>query len=236
MDCRKAHLPTPEGPVEIPGAVVDRIESEAKKVSIAPEEEMPTVGETDTVPAKLVPLEERDRPNTPSIVKRVLLRDGQVCANPMCGAKLSLHAHHLQFRANGGKTELANEVATCARCHSLLHAGLLHVEGDPFTGLAWKPKCAENDFAFGEELARAGTLAQVHVSPTYAPDLKARAFSTAVDSEHEDMDKVLIRALTQIGYAKKDAVAMLAAARNALAKQSLEPNEQNLLAAALRAA
>ena len=50
------------------------------------------------------------------------------------------------------------------------------------------------------------------------------------------MDRRLIRALTQIGYAKKDAVAMLAAARNAMAKQSLEPNEQNLLAAALRAA
>ena len=50
------------------------------------------------------------------------------------------------------------------------------------------------------------------------------------------MDKVRIRALTQIGCTKKDAVAMLAAAHKAMAKQSLEPNEQNLLAAALRAA
>ena len=233
-DCGKAHLPTPEGLVEIPGDVVDAIEAEAKKVTITPQEELP--GGPAGATSKPVPIEERDRPNTPVIVKKVLLREGQVCANPMCGAKLGLHAHHIQFRVNGGKTELWNEVCCCARCHSLLHASLLRIEVDPVKGLVWKTKCAENDFAFGEELARAGAIAQVHVTPTYGLGPAESTVSTRVETERAHMDEALIRALVKVGYAKEDAVRRIAAAHRAVAARSLEANEQNLLAAALRAA
>ena len=227
-DCGEAHLPTPEGLVEIPGDVVDAIEAEAKKVTITPEEELP--GGPAGATTRPVPIEERDRPDTPAIVKKVLLRDGQVCANPMCGAKLGLHAHHIQFRVNGGRTELANELAVCGRCHSALHGSWLRIEVDPVKGLVWKTKCAEDDFAFGEELAR------VHVTPTYEPGPDEPTVSTRVETERAHMDEALIRALVKVGYAKEDAVKRVAAAHSVVKARSQEANEQNLLTAALRAA
>ena len=90
-DCRKTYLSTPEGLVEIAGEVVDRIENEAEKVTLAPREDTWTMEMSETAPATAIPIEERDRPNTASIVKKVLLRDGQVCANPMRGTRLGLH-------------------------------------------------------------------------------------------------------------------------------------------------
>ncbi len=109
-DCRKANVATPEGPVEIPTEVVERVEPEAVKTTIAPEEEEPQ--------GRSMPLGERDRPNTPELVRKVVLRDGQKCANPMCRRTLGLHAHHLQFRSLGGRTALFNESALCPTCHS----------------------------------------------------------------------------------------------------------------------
>jgi hypothetical protein len=159
-----------------------------------------------------------------------------VCANPMCGSRLGLHAHHIQFRANGGKTALHNEVAVCDRCHALIHAGLLVLEGNPLVGLSWKPKCGENEFAFNEELARTSVIAQVYVAPTYESGTAQKPECATVDSERETLDAALIRALKQIGYAGADAIDMMAAARKAVTAQGIEPNEQNLFLAALRAA
>ncbi len=50
------------------------------------------------------------------------------------------------------------------------------------------------------------------------------------------MDEVLIRDLVKADYAKDDAVRRMAVAHKAVKAQALEKNEQNLLAAALRAA
>ena len=67
-----------------------------------------------------------DRPNPPSLVKKVILRDGARCADPMGGRKnVPLHAHHIRERAQGGLTELFNEIALCITCHSALHLGLV---------------------------------------------------------------------------------------------------------------
>ena len=56
----------------------------------------------------------------------------------MCGRKnVPLHAHHIRERAQGGLTELFNEIALCIPCHSSLHLGLMAVTGDPLTGLEW---------------------------------------------------------------------------------------------------
>ena len=68
-----------------------------------------------------------DRPNTPRLRRRVLLRDGSTCANPLCRRRLGLMAHHLVFRSEGGPTEIQNETAVCAVCHALLHQGQLEV-------------------------------------------------------------------------------------------------------------
>ncbi|MGE3966566.1 MAG: HNH endonuclease, partial [Planctomycetota bacterium] len=62
--------------------------------------------------AGTAPLTERlrDAPNSAALSRKVILRDGARCANPACGSKRRLHAHHIIFRARGGRTVLANEV------------------------------------------------------------------------------------------------------------------------------
>ena len=82
----------------------------------------------------------------------------------------------------------------------------------------------------------ATALAQVQVTPTYEPWSVQSTDSTRVESERVHMDEALILALVKAGYAKDDAVRRMAVAHKAVKAQALEANEQNLLAAALRAA
>ena len=85
----------------------------------------------------VVPKEKRDKPNTPSIRRRVLSRDGQRCAVPGCLNKGHLVGHHVLWRSHGGATEMENEIAICRSCHSLIHEGLLQVSGRSSEGLIW---------------------------------------------------------------------------------------------------
>ena len=78
---------------------------------------------------------EKDRPTPPSMARKILLRDGAVCANPHCRSKKNLQCHHIRYRSRGGKTVLWNQILLCARCHALVHAGFLVIRGDPLTGL-----------------------------------------------------------------------------------------------------
>ena len=116
--CRTAWIQTEKGPVEVPIEHVEAIEAEAKKVTIRPEEE--TASPPREPPAI-------DPPNSPALTEKVLHRDGLVCAVPGCGRKIGLQADHIQERAEGGRTELANEHGLCARHHGLKTAGLLKV-------------------------------------------------------------------------------------------------------------
>lgn len=51
-----------------------------------------------------------------------LMRDGYACQH--CGKRQGrLEAHHLLFRADGGKDTLTNLLTLCERCHHLLHKG-----------------------------------------------------------------------------------------------------------------
>lgn len=51
-----------------------------------------------------------------------LMRDGYRCQH--CGQRnRKLEAHHLMFRANGGKDTLTNLLTLCKRCHHQLHEG-----------------------------------------------------------------------------------------------------------------
>ena len=113
-ECRKAHLITGEGPVEVPAERIEAVETCARKVEIAPEEEIHMEMVSDEEAKR-----EIDRPNTPALVMKVKLRDGNCCANPFCRRRLGLHAHHIRFRSRGGRTAIWNEASCCARCHAI---------------------------------------------------------------------------------------------------------------------
>ncbi|MBT8467508.1 MAG: HNH endonuclease [Deltaproteobacteria bacterium] len=69
-----------------------------------------------------------DAKTPPGLVRRIRARDDGHCQS--CGAVIHLHVHHVVFRSQGGKTEAANLLTVCARCHAMIHTGLLHVRAD----------------------------------------------------------------------------------------------------------
>jgi hypothetical protein len=113
---------------------------------------------------------EKDRPNTRKIVRRVLLRDGRICANPHCGCREGLQVHHLRYRCRGGRTELWNELLVCRRCHALIHQGLLEVSGDPLGTLEWIPAAEKIHLDVQDEIAELSKapVIQVVVPPVPA--------------------------------------------------------------------
>jgi len=116
--CNDTYLVSGRERVKVPPETLERVEGEAQKVEIKPDEVRPPPEESPEprkAPAT-VPSEERDHKNTPILVKKVLLRDGQCCVNPFCKRRLGLQAHHIVFRCQGGKTILCNECALCRLC------------------------------------------------------------------------------------------------------------------------
>lgn len=77
----------------------------------------------------VVPDIERDAPTTPALREEILIRDGYRCR--LCCSKDNLTVHHRTWRRFGGKTVRGNLLALCEPCHSLVHARLLIVLGDP---------------------------------------------------------------------------------------------------------
>jgi len=135
--CRASHVITKDGPVEVDAGVVERVEGEAERVEIKPEEEMVMKLEKD--PPTI------DRPTPAPMARKVILRDGDRCANPHCRRKLGLHAHHVHFRPEGGRTEIWNLVCACSYCHAAVHRGVLTVEGNPVDGFRWVPRVNQLD-------------------------------------------------------------------------------------------
>lgn len=70
-----------------------------------------------------------DVPTSASLRARVLARDGDRCR--ACSSPRSLQAHHIRWRSEGGPTTASNLACLCGRCHSMVHQGLLFVEGEP---------------------------------------------------------------------------------------------------------
>jgi len=60
--------------------------------------------------------------------KKILTRDGFRCA--CCGSPYRLHVHHIQYLSKDGKTKGYNLISSCENCHSLIHAGLLFLDGE----------------------------------------------------------------------------------------------------------
>jgi hypothetical protein len=47
--------------------------------------------------------------------------DGERCRFPGCTRHRKLHAHHVVYWSDGGRTDLANLVLVCSRHHTLIH-------------------------------------------------------------------------------------------------------------------
>jgi hypothetical protein len=59
--------------------------------------------------------------------------DGECCRYPGCTRTRNLHAHHVLFWADGGRTDLDNTVLLCAHHHQVLHDAGFRLALDPRT-------------------------------------------------------------------------------------------------------
>ena len=70
--------------------------------------------------------------------KRALERDDYRCTVPGC-SRIALHAHHIQFRSDGGSDELENLTSLCLVHHLHgVHGGYLKVTGTAPDRLVWE--------------------------------------------------------------------------------------------------
>jgi Holliday junction DNA helicase RuvB len=70
-----------------------------------------------------VPGEARDPPTPAWMRDKVLAREGHCCA--ICRSRKDCRTHHVDSRANGGKTIIRKLVTVCGIHHSLIHEGLI---------------------------------------------------------------------------------------------------------------
>ncbi len=68
-----------------------------------------------------------DRDIPQPLRRRVMAHWGGRCA--CCRSRHRVQVHHVIWVSRGGKTEFENLVPLCRRCHSLVHGGLLVIEG-----------------------------------------------------------------------------------------------------------
>ena len=84
----------------------------------------------------------------PDRLRRIVLRRDGGCVVPGCGATRGLEIHHRIHWEDGGPTDASNLIAACKAHHRAHHHGLLHIHGDPYSGLTFtnangKPICAQ---------------------------------------------------------------------------------------------
>jgi len=130
-DCRRARVGTPDGFVEVAPEEVELHEGCAEPVVI-------------------------DGPTPTWLRRRILAREAGLCGNPRCHHRAE-HCHHIIFRSQGGRTALSNEVAVCATCHALVHAGLLRVRATTEGESRWEP--VTSDVSLGRTAASNGSAA-----------------------------------------------------------------------------
>ncbi|MGE3165844.1 MAG: HNH endonuclease [Planctomycetota bacterium] len=195
----------------------------------------PTDKEADTpLPDGLL-----DAPNSAALSRKVILRDGARCANPACGSKRRLHAHHIIFRARGGRTVLANEVAVCDRCHALIHADRLEVSGTIDGGLEWRPRpwsdatrlrCARE---LGERLR--SLVGEVHGPGQVGREPSRSSMLRDPVSTNADTQRVeaLAQGLIRLGYRKSEAVARIEHALARLAEGGSSTDDGEVLRLAI---
>ncbi len=236
-ECRRASLPTSEGPVEIDAVVVERVEGDARKVTIEDREEVSDDGGAsaeggdgeDEQPREI------DRPNPRGLVRKIHLRDGRTCSNPGCERRKGLHAHHIVERARGGATAVYNEILVCNCCHALLHSGQLRVEGSPVEGVAWTVSAGEKSADLWSMLKDLNTVPEVQV-------LTRDAGSTAVDpkvtvdSEVKSSTRFrdLVEALKTLGFSAAQAKRRLERVWESFGARLSEISDEQIVKSALR--
>jgi hypothetical protein len=166
-DCHRSHLMTDEGPVDVPAEAVERVERTAETVEIRPEEEVPPAARVEEPAAGAAGVETRDHHHTPDFLRKLFLRDGGRCVNPLCGRKLHLNGHHLKPWSQGGRTALWNEATLCVACHAAVEQGLLKVTGDPLGGFTFTTRADEIGLELAEEGRAIDSLPMVTVQSTY---------------------------------------------------------------------
>jgi hypothetical protein len=139
-DCRRAAVESSEGRVEVSAEAMDRVEGSAEQVVWRVDSRQSTVREAETPAAGRQP---------PAASRFETGAEG--------------HGHHIRLRSAGGPTELWNEVWLCLRCHALVHAGCLKLEGDPIHGLKWTTLAADLTRSVRESLGRMCELARACV-------------------------------------------------------------------------
>jgi Holliday junction DNA helicase RuvB len=78
-------------------------------------------------------LAECDEKTSHAMRQEVIARDGFRCR--ACKGKHDLHAHHVIWRSRKGPTKPWNLITLCARCHGLVHEGLIVLTGKAPHGL-----------------------------------------------------------------------------------------------------
>lgn len=210
-ECRRTVLDTEEGPICLEPERADELAPVCQRVLIRPDEELAP----QAMPDGLV-----DAPNSSRLTRQVLCRDGLRCANPACGRRRNLQAHHIVHRSRGGRTTLRNEVAVCDVCHALLHEGLLEVTGSPEAGLTWRrrPRSATVSLrdvdSLKQHLHALPTGPVIPASQTYGRLDSAGACAVAPDDRWRLRD--LAVALRKLGFSRQDSEERVAAAFDAL--------------------
>lgn len=219
-DCAVSTVDTLDGPVRVEPEVVAHAAGVAQCTTITPEE---------LADLELLPPGEVDAPNTPTLTRKVLCRDGYRCGNPGCERRDGLQAHHIHFRSKGGRTTLSNEVTVCRSCHTLIHAGLLRIDRTPEGQLSWIPRLhdvgrlpAFDPFPELEELLEK------------QPELQAKAQTPRQERTLVDVE-ALVPGLVNLGFGTKVARERLERARAELEDtEGGSYDEEALLRTALR--
>jgi len=200
-DCKRARVGSRDGFVEVAPGEIERYEGSAEQVVI-------------------------DGPTPPRLRRRVLAREAGRCGNPRCSHRAD-HCHHVVFRSRGGKTEIANEVAVCATCHALVHAGLLRVSGRADDDLRWSPVACD------DSLEREVASQRVEADGLPVLHLSRREESANADSDYEPVNRDdLACGLRRLGVPAARSRQLIDAA--ILALPQAEMSEENVLRRAIR--
>jgi hypothetical protein len=135
-------------------------------------------------------------------------------------------------------TLLWNEVWLCLRCHALVHAGCLKLEGDPICGLKWTPVAAELTRSVHGAIERMSGLARVRVVEVAGESASVDCvLQKSMPQARSEAAADVVAGLIGLGWSRADAIRRLERARGRLRERGEDPDTvavESLLQEALR--